>query len=175
MDQARRQFLRGNFLTQDGREEMKQQSYPLGPLPPWHSGVLIQQDCVGCTQPCVETCETDIIKIHPAGHDLAGLPYLDFSDAGCTYCFACVDACRVSLEADKSEKPLIGLVELDRTSCHAWNDVFCISCMYSCDQQAIVFTWQKFPEINSELCNGCGQCVRVCPSDAFKVGEHLRP
>ena len=169
MDQTRRQFLRGKFLTHEGRDEVEQQQAPLGILPPWHIGKLEQKDCVGCDQPCVESCEQKIIFIHPQGHQFSGLPYLNFSQAGCTFCFACVEACPVELGADKNIKPAIGIAELDRTTCHAWQDVICMSCRYSCDQQAINFTAHKFPEINLDLCNGCGQCLRVCPADALSV------
>ncbi|HID81551.1 MAG TPA: 4Fe-4S dicluster domain-containing protein [Chromatiales bacterium] len=169
MDQTRRQFLRGKFLTHEGRDEVEQQQTPLGSLPPWHIGKLEQKDCIGCDQPCVESCEQKIILIHPQGHQFSGLPYLGFSHAGCTFCFACVEACPLELDADRNIKPDIGMAELDRTSCYAWNDVVCMSCRYSCDQQAIKFTAHKYPEINSAACNGCGQCIRVCPADALTV------
>jgi len=28
-----------------------------------------------------------------------------------------------------------------------------------------------YPEINGELCNGCGVCVQVCPEGALVVPE----
>ena len=69
MESARRNFLRGKFLTHEGRDEFKQESTPLGFLPPWHIGKIQKTDCTGCDQPCVSSCDQEIIKIHPQGHD----------------------------------------------------------------------------------------------------------
>ena len=169
VDTGRRAFLRGALLTRAGRaaEVMRQQ--PLGPPPPWHRGLPLQDACQGCAHPCVDACEPSIIRLHPADHSLAGTPYLDFSATGCTFCKACAEACPLDIETATADTPAIGKARLNRDSCIAWNDVICMSCHGRCDYQAITTVHQRRASIDSDRCNGCGMCVAACPVSALRV------
>jgi ferredoxin-type protein NapF len=53
--------------------------------------------------------------------------------------------------------------------------VYCQSCKDSCDEQAIVFTQLgrgiQLPEIISERCTHCKECVKSCPVDAITISD----
>jgi len=163
----RRAFLRGAFFTRKGREGYEQQRQPLGPAPPsWHQDRLELELCQVCDAPCVDACSPNIIKIHPEEHQLAGLPYLNFTDSGCTFCGDCVTACPMAL--DRTVKsPKLGQVKLDRHSCLAWNEVFCMSCRGHCDHGALSLDKQRRMQLDEEACTGCGRCLSVCPNQTL--------
>jgi ferredoxin-type protein NapF len=167
----RRAFLRGTFLSREGRSKETTRQLPLGLRPPWHQALSLSEHCTDCSHPCTTACEPAIIKLHPADHEFAGQPYLDFSIRGCTFCRACAEACPIEdgLLASTSNTPEIGKAQLNHGSCIAWNEVICQSCSNNCDVQAISTTYQRNPEVNAELCNGCGQCVSSCPVGAISI------
>lgn len=170
MDQTRRYFLRGDFLTREGRDRLIRRSKALGPPPPWHAGKLKKEICGPCEHPCVAACEMDIIRLHGLEHGLAGTPFLNFESGGCSYCHACVDACPMELEESVQESIRIGLAFLDKQACLAWEGVCCMSCKFACGWQAINVDAKKFrPSINAEVCTGCGMCVGVCPKQAITI------
>lgn len=172
VDNSRRAFLRGAFLTREGREAYEQQQHPLGPAPPWHQNKLDLERCQTCDAPCVEACSPAIIKRHPDDHLLANLPYLNFSESGCTFCGDCVTACPMNL--DNSTMPAkLGRVQLDKQTCLAWNDVFCMSCRGHCDHDALSFDQQRRMQLDQEACTGCGRCLSVCPNQSLSF--HLSP
>ena len=168
MDGRRRAFLRGAFLTSAGRAEENKRQQPLGPVPPWHQGQPLAEHCLDCAQPCVEACEPDIIRIHPESYEFAGIPYLDFSANGCTFCQACVEACPIELDIS-GPRPVIGEVQLNRTSCIAWNEIICMSCSDRCEYSAITTTNMRQPQVNADNCTGCGMCVSACPVNALQI------
>jgi len=170
MDGGRRAFLRGTLLTREGRAEEKSRQRRLGPPPPWHQGLALETHCPGCTHPCVTACDPGIIQLHPENHQLTGLPYLDFSTSGCTFCKACVEACPLdeSMVLDTAE-PVIGKAQLNRETCIAWDDVICMACSGRCDYHAITTVHQRRAQIDAELCNGCGMCVAACPVQALSI------
>jgi ferredoxin-type protein NapF len=170
-DPGRRAFLRGSLLTREGRAQETRRRQPSGPPPPWHTGLPLETLCVDCAHPCVDACEPGIIRLHPAGHDRAGIPWLDFQEAGCTFCAACAEACPVEVERFGSgiPAPRIGDLKLNRETCLAWNGVICQSCVGPCPVHAPGINRQRQLIIDADLCNGCGMCIRACPLDALRV------
>lgn len=168
IDLGRRGLLRGALFTREGREQHRRQQQPLGPAPP---GLQAVQDiCPACAGNCLGACPQHIISLHPAGHPLAGRPYLDFSSAGCLFCGDCAAACpqdggRIGTDA----LPALGTISLDKGSCLSWNGVVCMSCQGGCEQQALSFDTRRRLSVAAARCNGCGACVALCPSRALSV------
>ena len=171
IDSGRRAFLRGALLTRNGRRSEVQRQQPLGPAPPWHRGLPLEESCVGCAHPCMAACETGIIQLHPDDHELAGIPYLDFGRAGCTFCKGCVTACPLEIPVDENTMPHMGTARINRDTCIAWNDVICMSCSGRCDYKAITTEYQRRAQIDNERCTGCGMCVSACPVGALSIRQ----
>lgn len=57
--------------------------------------------------------------------------------------------------------------------CVAYGNVVCRSCGDACGEAAIRFSPQvggaALPEILTERCTGCGDCVPVCPAGAIAM------
>ena len=159
VDNSRRAFLRGAFLKREEREA-------LGPAPPWHQGKLDLERCQACDAPCISACEPGIIKRHPDEHLLAGQPYLSFEAGGCTFCAECATVCPMALAVDEAPAKL-GRVKLDRQSCLAWNDVFCMSCRSHCDHGALSLDSRRRMQLDTDACTACGRCLSVCPNQAL--------
>ncbi|MEZ2133110.1 MULTISPECIES: ferredoxin-type protein NapF [unclassified Sinorhizobium] len=121
--------------------------------------------CTGCGA-CVARCPTKII------HLVEGLPSIDFAAGECTFCGECRVACPepVFAEEDARSFPHVAVIT---DGCLARHDVACQSCGESCPEQAIRFRPRIggpfLPELNEEMCSGCGACLKVCPVGAITL------
>lgn len=170
VDAARRGFLRGGFLTREGRGEIDRQARPAGVAPPWIDGHASTDICSDCDAVCAQACESQIVKIHPADHAFAGMPWLDFSVGACTWCGDCAEACPIeTVTCAPAAKPRLGVADLNAGQCFAWQAVVCFSCRFACSEGAISLDALSRPSIAVDQCTGCGSCVGVCPQHAISV------
>lgn len=116
------------------------------------------------TSACQNVCEEGIVF-----RSENGLPKLDFSKRGCTFCGECAHSCESDCFAAEPVKKLDALAEIGILACLAWNNVICRSCGDVCNDKAISFTGMFNPQINPSLCTGCGFCIGVCPGYAIEI------
>ncbi|MFV0574497.1 MAG: ferredoxin-type protein NapF [Vibrio sp.] len=141
---------------------------------PWVKDHLFTDLCTQCGK-CVEACPEKIIQ--PSD---GGFPRVDFNLGECTFCYQCAETCPESISFNgstalfnpKTEKPWQAKAVISE-QCLAQQNVDCRSCGDSCEPFAIRFKLAvgsvAQPQIDTNLCNGCGACVSVCPTQAINV------
>lgn len=162
---SRRDFFRS--LAQPLGAAPETEASPLVLRPPYGlDESLFQSECAACTsKACVTSCEEQIIVL-----DDAGIPTLDFSQNGCTWCEACAEACEadvLSLERSGGREWINAMFRIDTEACIAHHHVICFSCKEPCMEDAILFNGMFNPVIDEEQCNGCGFCLGRCPTQAI--------
>lgn len=134
--------------------------------PPYNSNErLFAQNCPMCVDaPCVGACPEAIIAL-----DDGKLPYLVFTQSGCTFCEECAKVCPSDvLNNSLTCKGFIRAdFKIDTAQCMAWNQTICRSCADACDAKAIAFFGMLRPQIEMEKCTGCGMCYAPCPTSAI--------
>jgi ferredoxin-type protein NapF len=154
---SRLEFLRGSW--RGGNAPMR---------PPWAlAEPLFLDSCDGCGA-CIDAC-TEKLLTQGRGR----YPRVDFSRGECTFCQRCVDACRTDALAVQADQPAWDLQAGISQECLAMRGVVCRSCAESCEQCAIVFRLAlggvSRPQLQSQLCNGCGACIKPCPVGAITM------
>lgn len=140
--------------------------------------------CIRCGN-CGRACPTGIIKRDTGGQATSFLtPVIRFptelyTDRYCLEtCQECTQSCPTGsierLTPERKNLRPIGLAVIDRPNCLVWQGENCGLCMEYCPQYAIdpVFcqaTFENWVEIDSDKCNGCGSCLRICPVRVITV------
>lgn len=140
-------------------------------------GSLAESDfmarCVKCER-CISVCPTDVLK--PMGVESGILqirtPYVDYSNGSCTFCDLCRQVCPTEaigfVDALAPEKGRIGVAVVHEDRCLAFVGAgSCGVCVEACQYGALSFDEQRRPVVEESLCNGCGECVRICPANVF--------
>ncbi len=162
MDSSGKKYSRGEFLSLFLR---RLQSSPAVIHPPYaadetkFSGV-----CPDCSGRCVAVCPQKIIK-----RAVSGIPQLDFSVDGCTFCTACAEACELGVLDQEGAGRISAQIHLDFNTCLAWNGTICQSCEDACPEEAIFFNNMKNPNIRKDVCTSCGFCILVCPVGSIQI------
>ncbi len=193
VDASKRRFLSatlvtslaaGSLIAQEvtgglrPKRELKRQ-VPIAP-PGALSFDHLQEKCISCHL-CVSKCPSHVIKPAFLEYGLGGMmqPKLYFDHGFCNYdCTVCGDVCPTGaiLPLTKEEKhhTQMGQVQLIIENCIVYYDeTSCGACSEHCPTQAVHMVPYKdsltIPEINQEICVGCGGCEYVCPAIPFKA------
>ncbi len=135
--------------------------------PPWSKSEEQFVDLCNSCRACVDACPEKIISTG-AGK----FPVVDFTKGGCSFCEKCVESCKYNAFEVVSKRPW-DLTAKIKDNCLSKIGVVCQSCSEVCDHGAIEFSLQMggIPgiDLNTENCNGCGDCISICPKDAIQI------
>lgn len=154
----RNQFIRGQSI---GESAIR---------PPWSiEETDFTESCTRCFQ-CAEACPLNLI-VKGSG----GFPEMTFLRQGCDYCEACVRACpekTLSFTDENEQSPWQQYADIN-DQCFAGRGIVCRSCGEVCESRAIEFKitvgGNSQVNLNTASCDGCGECVHVCPAHAIKI------
>lgn len=193
IDESKRRFLSaslvtglaaGNLIAQEvtngllQKKELKRQ-VPIAP-PGAVSFDHLREKCISCHL-CVSKCPSHVIKPAFLEYGLGGImqPKLYFDRGFCNYdCTICGDVCPTGaihpLTKEEKNHTQMGQVQLIIENCIVYYDeTSCGACSEHCPTQAVYMVPYKgmltIPEINQEICVGCGGCEYVCPAIPFKA------
>jgi len=193
VDASKRRFLSatlvtglaaGNLIAQEvtnglrPKRELKRE-VPIAP-PGVPSFDHLQEKCISCHL-CVSKCPSHVIKPSFLEYGLGGMmqPKLYFDKGFCNYdCTICGDVCPTGailpLTREEKNHTQMGQVQLIIENCIVYYDeTSCGACSEHCPTQAVHMVPYKdsltIPEINQEICVGCGGCEYVCPAIPFKA------
>ncbi|MBC8594523.1 4Fe-4S dicluster domain-containing protein [Oscillospiraceae bacterium N12] len=138
------------------------------------------QHCTSCHL-CVSKCPSHVLKPAFTEYGLAGImqPTVYFEKGFCNFdCTVCGDVCPNGaikpLTIEQKHLTQMGHVVFIKENCIVLTDgTSCGACSEHCPTQAIAMVPYKggltIPEINTDICVGCGGCEYVCPARPFRA------
>lgn len=133
-----------------------------------------QSLCTAC-QLCVARCPEQVLRPSIAENGWKGFwqPLMDFERAFCAYdCTVCGDVCPTGaltpLPLEKKQITRAGMVHFFKCRCVVHVEgTSCGACAEHCPTQAVHMVPYRgdltIPEVNPDLCIGCGACEFICP------------
>lgn len=127
--------------------------------------------CIKCER-CISVCPENVLR--PMGIEggflRARTPELTYASGSCTFCDKCREVCPTaaigSMDAETPEVGWIGIAVLHEDRCLAFPETgSCGICVDACPYEALSFDEKRQPVVDVSKCNGCGECVRICPAN----------
>ena len=120
--------------------------------------------CTRCDD-CVNACPAKCIKKSTA-KGMADTPVISPREEPCVLCndLPCIKACTTgALVPVEREQVAMGVAQIDKKKCFAWNGQDCHDCSAKCPFPGEAIVLDDFrPVINEEKCTGCGLCEQAC-------------
>lgn len=156
---SRRRLLFGRSGPMGGEDAIR---------PPWSVEThLFAQKCTGCSA-CIETCPEQILIL-----DERKLAKVDFQKGECTFCTDCATSCKDGAIIITDLTTPWSLDISIEGKCLAMKGVECRICDDQCEVRAIRFRLTpggvSLPQLNKDICTGCGACVAPCPTQAIEI------
>jgi len=167
---GRRKGSHSGTCDRDLDQFSKRPSLPPGAISLEH----FRSHCTACHL-CVSNCPEQVLRPSVTKWGLAGFlqPYQDFDHAFCAYeCADCSQVCPTGaiqpLTVDERKGVQTGVAEFFKGRCVVKTQgTACGACAEHCPTAAIqMVPWQNgltIPEVDPDLCVGCGGCEFICP------------
>lgn len=132
------------------------------------------QRCTRCGD-CVRACPHASVHVYnPGTGPLEGTPVMLPERRACHMCdgFPCAAACETSALVPP-ETPVwpLGTVQVDPARCIAFLGPECGACRDLCPPAAPALRMRRErPDIDANLCVGCGRCIEACPTRPAALG-----
>jgi ferredoxin len=175
----------GSFGQGEKKKEVIKATVPVNreyPVTP--PGALGQERfnslCTACHL-CVSACPTQVLQPTYFLYGLTGFlqPRMDYITNFCNFeCTLCGEVCPTGaiLPVTSEEKKLLQLGKsyFVKENCIVYtNDTICGACSEHCPTKAVHMVPYKdklnIPEVNNNICVGCGACEYACPTDPKSI------
>jgi len=164
----------GKHGNKHGKGHHKMPDHPA--CPPGSKSIENFNDrCIACGL-CVSKCPTNVLQPGLLEYGLRAFaqPYMNFHVNYCSFdCTVCSDVCPTGaiqpLTLEEKHTTQIGKVHFCLRKCVVETDLTaCGSCSEHCPTQAVYMVPYgqddlTIPEINPDICVGCGACEYACP------------
>ncbi len=133
--------------------------------------------CTACGL-CISACPTNVLQPSITEYGLIGFmqPQMDYANAGfCNFdCTRCGDICPTGaimpLPMEEKQLTQLGKAVFVKGNCVVYRDgTDCGACSEHCPTKAVTMVPYRdglvIPEVNQDLCIGCGACEHPCPVD----------
>lgn len=171
---AKAQSLQNSFATVARVKRPFERHHPVAP-----AGAVsldhLHAKCTSCHL-CVSKCPGHVLQPAVMEYGLEGImhPVMRFDKGYCLYeCTLCGEVCPAGailpLDAERKKETFIGHAVFRKSLCVVHTDgVTCGNCAEHCPAEAIRMVpspdGRLYPEVERELCIGCGRCEYVCPA-----------
>lgn len=128
--------------------------------------------CIRCER-CISVCPENVIEpVGIAGGLAVRTPQLTYAEGACTFCDKCQEVCPTAavgqVDPWRPDSGRIGVAEIHEDRCLAFvQNGSCGICVDACPYDALSFDSQRRPVVDEPRCNGCGECVRICPANVL--------
>ena len=136
--------------------------------------------CTACHL-CVASCPTNVLRPSFLEYGIGGMsqPMMDYEAGYCNYdCVICGDVCPTGAilkeSVEEKKRIQIGKAKLNKDDCIVVSKKKdCAACSEHCPTKAVhTIPYEGnllLPEVDDEICIGCGACEHVCPSEPRKA------